>query len=456
MKSSILTLVAATACTHDPAPSAMTDARLRSVLEHRYAGDRTATCVAAAVIEAQVSRAIVCAGPDRRAGLTGDQAFEIGSISKTMTGALLASLIGDGRLALADPIARYLPAGTVVPTFGGAPILVKHLVTHTSGLPEMPARAPLSDPANPYADLSDAALLASLADVTLARAPGAGWAYSNFGGMLLSYIVTHVAGTSFEGLAQARLFGPLGMRHAYVAQPPAGVAAVVGHLVTGAATSPWDFPANLAGVGGVRATLDDMVRYAEAQLGRGDPRTAAILATTHEVVALGAPRAPGDPEMAMAWVRGQADGHRVLFHDGGTGGFSSFMAFDRDRAVVVLADTELGDLGGVADLGVHLLDPTQPLLGPRTVATPSPALVQALAGRYRVTDALEVTLVDQAGALVAVLPDGATLTFGYDSRGDFFPHELAGVLTPTRAPDGTQTFVWIQGGVPVSATRLTP
>ncbi|MBC7977403.1 MAG: beta-lactamase family protein, partial [Myxococcales bacterium] len=235
----------------------MTDDRLRQVLEQRYLGDRTSACVAAAVIEQAVSRAVACADPGRRGDVEGAKAFEIGSISKTMTASLLASLTADGTLQLSDPVARHLPPGTQVPVFAGAPILLAHLVTHTSGLPPIPSRFPAADPANPYADLTDDELLASLADVELVAPPGSRWVYSNFGGMLLSYVVSHVAGQSFEALAHDRLFGPLGMSRAYVAQRPAGTEAVVGHRSTGAPVAAWDFPASMAGVGGVRATLDD-------------------------------------------------------------------------------------------------------------------------------------------------------------------------------------------------------
>ncbi len=450
-----LATATATACTSsDPTPTDTATA-LQQLLERRYRGDRTSVCVAAAVIEQDIQRAVVCADPAHPRALDGTHALEIGSISKTMTAALLAELIDQGKLRLSDPVARHLPTGTVVPSFEGSPITLAHLVTHTSGLPALPSRMQVLSPDNPYRDLTEAALLASLADVELAHAPGARWAYSNYGGMLLSYVVARVAGTDFESFAHDRLFAPLGMRHAYVARVPADAQAVAGHRPTGEATSPWDFPATMAGVGGVRATLDDMIRYAEANLGRGDAHTAAVLATTHDRVDLGVPPSPDDPEMAMGWIRLRLSGRTMLAHDGGTGGFSSFLVIDpdRDRAIVLLADTSLGNLGGLTDVALHLLDPSQPLPPPRTVATPSRELIQALVGRYEVFG-FEVTLAERNGALVASLPDGVTLELAFDSHGDFFPREVDALMTPVRAPDGTQSFLWTQGGAPGLATRL--
>jgi CubicO group peptidase (beta-lactamase class C family) len=430
------------------------DAELESSLAARYAGDRTATCIAAAVIDGgTVSRASLCADPTQPRSVDG--AFEIGSVSKTMTASLLAELIGQGKIALTDPIARYLPAGTTVPMYQGAPILIEHLVTHTSGLPALPSNFDPADPDDPYADYTPEALIASLASVTLPHAPGAKWLYSNYGGMLLSYIVSQLAGSDFETTAHAGLFAPLNMTGAYVDDPPAGVAALPGHRSTGETTPAWHFTPELAGVGGVRATLDDLILYAQAELGQGDPHTVGVLATTHAAVDLGMPRPAGDPEMAMAWVRAPLDGRTVLVHDGGTAGFTSFVAIDADvgRAVVLLADTELDNVGGLTNLAEHLLDPASALEPPRTIATPSAALLAALAGHYQVAG-YDVTVSSAAGALTAAVVGVGQLTFEYDSHGDFFTHDLDAVVTPIVGADGQQTFELTQAGVAQLATRL--
>lgn len=435
--------IAAGACSSSPSNN-----ELQQTLAARYAGDRTGACIAAAVIEGDdVQHATLCEGRS----VAG--AFEIGSVSKTMTAALLSDLIAQGKIAMNDPIAQYLPAGTAVPTFAEAPIRIAHLVTHTSGLPPLPSRLAPTDPENPYAQLDAAALLASLADVTLPHAPGAAWAYSNFGGMLLSYIVAHVAGSDFEAAARARLFAPLAMDRAFVAHPPTGVVALPGHRSTGETTRPWTFAPELAGVGGVRATLDDMIRYARAHLGRGDAHAVDVLARTHAAVDLGMPRRPGDPEMGMGWLRLPLDGRTVLAHDGGTGGFSSFVAIDpdADRAIVLLADTALSNVGGLDELALHLLDPSAPLSGPRIVVAPPADVLAALAGNYELAG-IEVALRVDRGALVAATAEGE-LRFEYDSHGDFFSHDVDALLTPIRGDDGAQTFAWTQGGAPLIATR---
>lgn len=445
------------------------EAELAQKIEQRFAGDRSGACVIAAVIEpsgaegqlraAQASR---CAGA-RRQELGGAVALEIGSITKTMTGMLLGQLVAEGRLSLDDELQGLAPAGATVPTFDGAAIRLKHLVTHTSGLPSIPAALALGDAENPYATLREQDLWRALAATELTRKPGAGWEYSNFAVMLLSSLVAREEGRSYEDALRARIFEPLGMRQSYLTRAPAGVTAAVGHKVGGAATSAWDFAENLGGVGGVRATLADLVRYATAQLGEGDAAVVAMARRSHQAVELGEPRGPGEPEMGLGWVRGTLDGRTVLLHDGGTGGFSSILIADPEarRAVVVLADTQLATVGGVAELGLHLLDERLPLDGPRLPAVAEPALVQALVGRYQLEGGLSVTLERRGAALWAVVegaggPDERrAFELAYDSHGDFYPRqgELDGLLTPVLGEDGRQTFVWIAEGAPLAATR---
>jgi D-alanyl-D-alanine-carboxypeptidase/D-alanyl-D-alanine-endopeptidase len=453
-------LLSATACSTSPTPPDKPEPEpdndaLVAVLQHRVRNDRTGVCMTAAVIEGDtVQRATVCADDDEHR-LDGTVALEIGSVTKTMNAALLASLVRDGVLALDDRLVDHLPPDVVVPVFNGQPIQLRHLVTHTSGLPSIPSRLSPTDPEDPWASLSNDDLLASLADVELEHAPGAHWEYSNFAVMLLSYVVTSAAGDDFEGVAHDRIFAPLGMQHTWVNAAPDDVEVAVGHIGTGEASSPWHFAPALAGVGGVRATLDDMVRYAQANLGHGDADTVALLQATHAPIDLGDAQSDG-PEMGMGWIRGSFGDRTILMHDGGTGGFSSFVGIepDADRAVVVLADNDLINVGGVSDVAAYLLGLQEEQPAARVVTDTDEAVLAALVGDYRIAD-VDVSLLARDATLVAVLPDGSELEFGFDSAGDFFPLGLDAVLVPT-LDDGQQTFLWVQAGVATAAQRVSP
>lgn len=345
--------------------AAIDDTGLKQKLVHNLAGARAATCLAAAVVEpARVSHAYVCGKDVQTSRLDDRTAFEIGSISKTMTAALLAELLRQGKASLDDPLSAYLPRGTPLPVFQGQPIRLRHLVTHFAGLPAQATRMAPADPRNPYADIDERTLFASLADVRLTSPPGTRFEYSTLGYMLLSYAVARRAGTDFETLARRTLFAPVGMRNAYVTQAPAGIRKAAGHT-DGQAIPEWTFPTNLAGTGGVRATLPDMVRYLQAQLGQIDTSISPALTLSQQRLAV-------EPDIGMGWFLIQARGRTLHTHDGGTGGFSSVMLFDRDaqRGVVILSDTAWTPQIGITALGLHLLD-----LGPASGSQqPAPGL----------------------------------------------------------------------------------
>lgn len=429
---------------------AMTDAELADIVRQRLHDDRTGACMAVAVVEKdRVARSLQCADEAGAKRIGPDSAFEIGSVSKTMTAALLADLLLQGNGSLDDTLASWLPDGTQVPDYQGQPILLRHVVTHTSGLPALPSRLGAASMDNPYANLDATALLASLGEAKLATAPGTRFEYSNFASMLLSYAVARRAGTDFETLARERLFAPLGMDHAYINRKPDGVRAAVGHTPNRRPASAWSFAIDLAGVGGVRATLDDMVKYVQGGLGWIDAPIAAALAKTHEPVSQ-------QPPMGMNWMLAPVRDRTVLVHEGGTGGFSSFVSLDpqRQRGVVILSDTTWNSIGSLGSLGLHLVDASLPLGKPRREVAADPALLAALAGEYQLQGAMKMTLRERDGRLYVQAEGQGEYAMGHDDAGDFFPLELDAVLRPQRRADGSYGFTWAQMGAVLPATRI--
>jgi CubicO group peptidase (beta-lactamase class C family) len=431
------------------AAQAMTDAELQRLVEQRLDGDRTGACFAVAVIDETTARAVVCADRKAPRPLDADTAFEIGSVSKTMTGALLAQLVAAGKLGLDDPLSKHLPKGSKVPEFEGQPITLRHLLTHTSGLTSFPASWGDVDPANPYRRIDAKRIFATLEKSTLDRAPGSRFEYSNFAVMLLSWVVAQQSGGDIERAFAEQLFAPLGMRSAFVGKPPSAVTRAIGHTPNQQPTSAWDFDPAFAGVGGVRASLNDMVRYVEAQLGRIDAPISAAIRVGHAEVS------PADSQrMGMGWIISRLNEREVFVHEGGTGGFSSFVAFRADytRGVVVLSDTAMTSLDGLGSLALHLLDERVPLGKPRVVTTPPAELLKALAGEYTLAGGMSMTLRDKDGALEIQATGQPAFAMGYDSAGDFYPLAFDAVLRPS-LESGRASFVWMQGGGAAPAQR---
>lgn len=235
--------------------------------------------------------------------------FEVGSLTKTVTGFLLADAVLAGECSLATT------AGEVVGDEAGpcAGTTLLELATHTSGLPRLPADMAPSDPTNPYADIGRAELLAGLAKVPPLE-PGP-VAYSNLGFTLLGLLLAEVTGTPYEELLQERLCGPLGLTST-TTEPPMtdrlpGYRGVV-------QTSWWT---GLPGAGRVASTLEDMGRYlrfvVDGTGGSDRQREALELATQVH--------AEGPPSIGLGW-------HHLgggLWHNGGTGGFHTMLVVHR-------------------------------------------------------------------------------------------------------------------------------
>ena len=115
--------------------------------------------------------------------------FEIGSISKTFTGILLADMVLKNKMSLDDPLQKYLPEGVTAPTRNGDAIKLVNMANHTSSLPRMPSNFNPANPANPFADYSEKQLYEFLEGYELPRDIGSKYEYSNYAmGLLLSLI----------------------------------------------------------------------------------------------------------------------------------------------------------------------------------------------------------------------------------------------------------------------------
>jgi serine-type D-Ala-D-Ala carboxypeptidase/endopeptidase len=280
------------------------------------------------------------AGPDGPSPPAANTIFEVGSVTKVFTATLLADMVEEGLVALEDPVQRYLPAGVELPV-RGRPITLADLATHTAGLPRLPHGFLLRSVRhrrNPYAWFTADDLYAGLPATRPRREPGARPRYSNLGYGLLGHALALRAGRSYEQLVQERICRPLGLADTCVSVPAtARDRFAQGHSRRGRPVPHWHLPA-LAGAGALRSTVADLLVLLRLQLGDGDPALARAAALTQ------VPRARHrGAAVGLGWTRWPLSGteHELLFHNGGTGGFRSLVAFvpATHTAVVVLSNS---------------------------------------------------------------------------------------------------------------------
>jgi CubicO group peptidase (beta-lactamase class C family) len=336
---------------------------LTALLETRVR-ERRAVGIAVGVLEADGSATMAFAGSagvgarplGRRSG------FEIGSITKTFTGVLLAEMVRAGEVRYDDPVSRYLPGGVRVPSLKGREITLLDLATHHSGLPGVPDNMTPADPYNPYADYSVAQMYAFLSGFTPEREAGAAYQYSNIGFGLLGHALSRAAGSGYDELVRERILGPLRMDGTAIGLR--GELMVKGHDKQGEIVPYWDLP-TLAGAGAFRSNLDDLMRFLAASLRAPKTELERSIRATHtaqRTVTDTTANRIGISAMGIGWQIRSRGGSSVVWKDGGTAGFQTFIGFDPERriGVVVLSNTNIE----VDDIGFHLLDPSSPLGAP--------------------------------------------------------------------------------------------
>ncbi|MFZ5831817.1 MAG: serine hydrolase domain-containing protein [Planctomycetota bacterium] len=199
----------------------------------------------------------------------GKTVYEIGSISKVFTGTLLADMVERGEVRLDTTVASLLPAEAVLPEGNARKITLLDLATHTSGYPRLPSNMLLlvaARPENPYADYTPELLHSFLESFAPAVEPGQSFLYSNLGVGLLGHLLAKKADKDYESLLVERIAGPLGMSDTRIClNEEQKQRFAQGYGPNGKPAGPWDIP-TLAGAGGIRSTVDDMLKFAQANL----------------------------------------------------------------------------------------------------------------------------------------------------------------------------------------------
>ena len=442
-----------------PVPS---DDEIRRILVERVDTHRQSVGIVVGVI-GPAGRRIVAYGPRSKGDtrpVDGDTVFEIGSITKVFTALLLADAVQRGEVSLSDPITKYLPATVKVPERGRA-MTLQDLSTHTSGLPRLPTNFVPKDMSNPYADYSVEQMYGFLSGYTLPRDVGATYEYSNFGAGLLGHLLARRAGMDYEALIRARITGPLGMKDTSIAlSPELRARLAAGHSPALEPVPNWDLP-TLAGAGALRSTTNDMLTFLAAAIGRvSSPLDRAFAAT----VAVRRPTSAPDMDIALGWHILKAQGPEIIWHNGGTGGYRTWMGYEPRSRTGVVVLSNAGTAAGPDDIGRHLLVRALPLQERFPSTSPAkarvetkvdPAIFDRYVGRYQFAPSLFMTITREGDRFYGQLAGQPRVEIFAETEKDYFLKVVDAQLTfETDAQNKAVAVVLHQGGIDQRAPRI--
>lgn len=278
----------------------------------------------------------------------GNTLFQIGSITKTVTGTALMRLVEAGKLDLDAPLRAYLPKLQLPTDEMTANATSRHLLTHTGGW--------LGDYFTDQGRGEDALALtvASMQDIPILSRLGELWSYSNSSFYLAGRLIEALTGQTYEDAARELVLDPLGMDNSFFF--PEEVMThrfAVGHTMVpqegsdGASPQPqvarsWALPRSAHPAGGLACSAHDLLKYARFHLGDGPAPDGTRLLSADALRLMQTPLRPasGDEWVGLTWFIREVDGLHTVRHGGGTNGqISSFVMVPEHRfALAVLTN----------------------------------------------------------------------------------------------------------------------
>ncbi len=431
-------------------PVAWTTDQVQQILKNRIDVEKQGVGIVVGLVN-QKGKQIISYGSVNKDSVAskpdGETVFEIGSATKVFTSLLLADMVGRGEVALSDPVSKFLPKTVKMPSRNGREITLLDLATHTSALPRMPTNFAPADSQNPYADYTVDNMYAFLSGCKLTSNIGEKYEYSNLGAGLLGHVLALRAGTDFETLVATRICKPLGMTSTSITlTPDMKKRLAVGHDETLSQVKNWDLN-TLAGAGAIRSTANDMVRFVEANMGKTKTNLYASMKVQHATRA-----EAGDPNksIGLGWHKLASPSSEVVWHNGQTGGYHSFVGFDKKRGVgvVVLANAALD----IDDIGKHLLDSEYALqkISPKkerkTIQVDS-KILDSYVGEYELIPTFVISITKEENRLMLQATGQPKFEIFAESEEKFFLKVVDAQITFVRGAKGLVTeLILHQGG----------
>jgi D-alanyl-D-alanine carboxypeptidase len=266
--------------------------------------------------------------------------FQIGSITKQFTAAVIMKLQEQGKLQVDDPLNNYLPEYK----FPSA-ITLRRLLTHTSGLADYTTFPAYQGWATN--GVSETTLLTAVSQASLLFQPGTQWSYSNSNYFALGAVIEKITGESYEANLEQYIFQPLGLTSTYYSLPPLPQAAI------GYTTGATGFVPALVvdrsapfSAGALSSNIDDLVAWDRALIGGKVVSSASFKEMTTAI-----PQTVGNGSVSYGFglELGAFNGRPTISHGGGINGFSAYteVILDSGFAVEALINKDGANPGGI-------------------------------------------------------------------------------------------------------------
>lgn len=326
--------------------------------------------------------------------ITTETIFQIGSITKTVTGTALMRLVEAGQVDLGAPVRHYLPDFQVADESAAAAVTLTHLLTHTAG---WEGDFILDTGAGDDALARYVAAMASLPQQTPV---GEIFAYNNAALNVAGRIIEVVTGKSYEAAIRELVLAPLGLDASFFFPGEVMVRRfAVGHIQAKGETTvaePWNLPRSLTPCGGLCCTITDLLRYGRFHLGDGSTEAGAPLLSPAAMRQMQTPvvEAVGGTQMGLTWGISTANDVRFLSHTGGTFGQASLLWLVPEQGIALAVLANHNDaaalIGQISSWVRREYLGVTPRERPTPIALPIEAL-RGFEGRYANLDA-QVTL----------------------------------------------------------------
>lgn len=272
--------------------------------------------------------------------------FEIGSITKVFTSTVLASLVEEGEIKLTDRVNCFYPF-----TFkDDIKITFESLANHTSGLSRLPENLDFTNTTNPYKSYGENEIEEYLKNqLKLENEPLKTYSYSNLGAGLLGYTLGLSQKKTFQELVVKKVFEKYDMSNSFTTSQNLDNNLVKGLDGNGNIVSNWDFDV-LFGAGGILSTTEDLSKFAINQFSLKNKQLALTRNPTFDI--------GENMKIGLGWHISIFDNNKVFhWHNGGTGGYSSFLVFNLEKKSAIVVLSNVFDINDEIDeLGFELMD----------------------------------------------------------------------------------------------------